>query len=242
MTGKAVTISRRAQIADHVLENISSGRWRAGDQIPSEHALTEQFGVSRMTVHHALRELTARGFLVRRNGSGTFVAGPSAYVAVYDHLDVIREIAGRGGMYRAEVLRRELRVMTREECTGFEADEGSSVFHAVILHHEDDEPLELEDRLIAPRFLPDAMAIDLSSQTLFSHLMLVRPHREGVETIRAVTGSADDCRLLGIAETVPCLEVTRRTWSNEGVVTVARILRAGGRTRMDGRIKPADRD
>lgn len=239
MTQATATTSLRSQIAAHVLANIRSGRWKAGDQIPSEHALTETFGVSRMTVHHALRDLTTRGFLVRRNGAGTFVAEPSAYVAVYDHLDIIREITDRGGVHRAEVLRRELRAMTVAECGSFEVEAGATVFHTVILHHENGHVLELEDRLIAARFLPDAMAIDLSNQTLFSQLMLVRPYREGSEAVMAVIASPEEQRLLGISETTPCLQVTRRTWSEEGTVTVARMLRSGSWARMDGQIKPA---
>jgi GntR family histidine utilization transcriptional repressor len=239
MMKAAATTSLRSQIAAHVVANITSGRWKAGDQIPSEHALTEAFGVSRMTVHHALRDLTTRGFLVRRKGAGTFVAEPSAYVAVYDHLDIIREITDRGGVHRAEVLRRDLRAMTLGEADRFEVEAGAMVFHTVILHHEDGQALELEDRLIATRFLPNAMALDLSNQTLFSQLMLVRPYREGSEAVMAIIATADEQRLLGIGEGTPCLQVMRHTWSEEGTVTVARMVRSGRRARMDGRIRPA---
>jgi len=227
----------RARIADHVVGRIVSGEWQPGDRIPSENDLVATFGVSRMTVHHALRDLTARGFLVRRSGSGTFVAEPGAYVAEYRHLDVIEEIAERGGRYRAEVLRRDLRPAMASEAEAFGIAIGEAIFHAVVLHYEDDLPLELEDRLIAPRFLPDAMAVDLSARTLFSRLMLVRPYREGSEVVRAVTGSEEERRLLDAAPGLPCLEVSRRTWSPEGVVTVARMLRAGERARLEGRVR-----
>lgn len=240
MTGEPA-ISLRARIAAHVATRISTGEWKPGERIPSEHALTELFGVSRMTVHHALRDLSARGFLVRRSGSGTFVAQPSSYVAEYDHLDIIREIAGRGGQHRAQVLRRELRAMSAAEASTFGAAVAAPVFHALILHHEDDRPLEIEDRLIAPQFLPDAMGIDLSNQTLFAHLMLVRPYREGSETLRAVIPLAEERLLLGIDALTPCLEVTRRTWSTDGMVTVARMLRTGIHAEMHGRIRRSER-
>lgn len=237
MTEQLATGGLRARIADHVVGRIVSGEWQPGDRIPSENDLVATFGVSRMTVHHALRDLTVRGFLIRRSGSGTFVAEPGAYVAEYRHLDVIEEIAKRGGRHRAEVLRRDLRPATASEAEAFGTAIGDAIFHAVVLHHEDDLPLELEDRLIAPRFLPDAMAVDLSARTLFSRLMLVRPYREGSEVVRAVMGSEEERRLLGAAPGVPCLEVSRRTWLPEGVVTVARMLRAGERARLEGRVR-----
>ena len=54
--------------------HIASGRWRPGDPVPSEAALMERFGVSRMTVNRALRELAAEGLVHRVQGSGTTVA------------------------------------------------------------------------------------------------------------------------------------------------------------------------
>jgi len=47
---------------------------RAGDRFPSENTIAESFGVSRPTAHRAIKELVARGWLVRERGRGTFVA------------------------------------------------------------------------------------------------------------------------------------------------------------------------
>lgn len=47
-----------------------------GEQIPSERELSEQLGVSRMTVRRAVEELTRMGLLERRSTSGTFLRPP----------------------------------------------------------------------------------------------------------------------------------------------------------------------
>ena len=47
---------------------------QAGDQLPSERVLCAEWGVARMTLRGAVEALVAEGLLVRRHGSGTYVA------------------------------------------------------------------------------------------------------------------------------------------------------------------------
>jgi GntR family histidine utilization transcriptional repressor len=62
------------QVKDHIARQIQDGTLRAGDRLPSEHELVAQFGISRMTVNRALRELVTQGRIVRMAGVGSFVA------------------------------------------------------------------------------------------------------------------------------------------------------------------------
>jgi GntR family transcriptional regulator, transcriptional repressor for pyruvate dehydrogenase complex len=66
-------------IVDQVRELIRSGRLAAGDRLPSERELAEQFGVSRVTVRDALRSLEAVGLLTIKVGAngGAFLRAPS---------------------------------------------------------------------------------------------------------------------------------------------------------------------
>lgn len=62
------------QVYDALLELVTDGRLDVGDRLPSEMDLVEQFGVSRPTVTRALNELQEEGYLVRRTGSGSYIA------------------------------------------------------------------------------------------------------------------------------------------------------------------------
>src|SRR5579864_4133542 len=66
------------QIEDWLAGEIAIGALRAGDRLPAEHDLAAWFDVSRMTLRHALGELTQRGLVTRTVGrhGGTFVAAP----------------------------------------------------------------------------------------------------------------------------------------------------------------------
>ncbi|AZG15803.1 GntR family transcriptional regulator [Cupriavidus pauculus] len=61
------------QLATIFRRQIESGAWQPGEQIPSLDALCRQYGVARMTMHHALSQLDAEGLVDRARGRGTFV-------------------------------------------------------------------------------------------------------------------------------------------------------------------------
>jgi GntR family transcriptional regulator len=61
------------QIRQILMRRIERGM-RVGDQLPTEHGLCEEFGVSRETVRDALWGLEADGVISRTPGQGTFVA------------------------------------------------------------------------------------------------------------------------------------------------------------------------
>lgn len=65
-------------ILEKVQDDINSGRYKPGQRLPSETELVRRYGASRMTVFRAMHELQIMGLVVRRVGSGTFVAQSSA--------------------------------------------------------------------------------------------------------------------------------------------------------------------
>ena len=62
-----------ALVAERLMNAIRDGRYRPGAMLPPESALCEQFGVSRITVRAAMKELELRGLVSRRAGIGTRV-------------------------------------------------------------------------------------------------------------------------------------------------------------------------
>src|SRR5580765_4663750 len=60
-------------ILDGLRERILSGECAQGTRLPSENDLVRRFGVSRMTVVKAIKELQQEGFVERKVGSGTYV-------------------------------------------------------------------------------------------------------------------------------------------------------------------------
>ena len=76
------------------------GHWKAGEKIPSEAELCRMTGVSRVSVRTALKSLIAQGFLVSRQGDGTFVVD----ISVDMNMDLLVPIIGLDKRNILEVL------------------------------------------------------------------------------------------------------------------------------------------
>jgi GntR family transcriptional regulator len=60
------------QLKEAVLGVLQKGEWSEDRPLPSERELSEQLLISRSTVRQAIHELELEGWLVRRQGRGTF--------------------------------------------------------------------------------------------------------------------------------------------------------------------------
>lgn len=68
---------RQRRLSDDIVEQLErmilEGTLRAGERLPAERALAEQFGVSRPSLREAIQKLTAKGLLLSRQGGGNYV-------------------------------------------------------------------------------------------------------------------------------------------------------------------------
>lgn len=91
-----------ADSAEQALRDwLAPGRHRPGDRLPPEHELGAMLGVSRGTLRTALERLESTGEIVRRQGSGTFVANvprPSALDEGLERLESYTSLARRHGI------------------------------------------------------------------------------------------------------------------------------------------------
>ena len=60
------------EVVNQIHDLIKDGRFKAGDQLPSERELAEIFKVSRTSVREALRALETQGLVISRTGAGNY--------------------------------------------------------------------------------------------------------------------------------------------------------------------------
>ncbi|QEA12756.1 histidine utilization repressor [Comamonas flocculans] len=223
-------------IKEHVLRQIHEGRWREGDAIPGEEALAREFGVSRMTVNRALRELSSEQVLERVQGSGTFVAQQKFLATLVELRNIADEIAARGHRHSSE-----LQLLERTRASDALAHRlglaaRAPVFHSVIVHFENGLPLQVEDRWVNPRVAPDYLAQDFTRGTPNAYLMKVAP-LQGVDfEIEADTPTEAVRQLLRMQAREFCLVLRRTTYSMGQVASVAAMWHPAKRYRFTGHI------
>ena len=223
---------RYLQIKQHLLDKIQSGEFASHHQIPPEEQLAEQFGVSRMTANKAIRDLVQEGYLVRQAGLGTFVTDRKAESPLTDVRNIADEVRQRGHHYANEVLRSEAITADDEVALRLGVRVGTRVFHTLIIHLENDTPIQLEDRYVNPKWVPDYLKSDFSRHTPNEVLVASSPISDLEHIVEAVLPDARTAEWLRMPSDQPCLSVTRRTWSNEHLISYARLVHPGDRYKL----------
>jgi GntR family histidine utilization transcriptional repressor len=231
----ALTESPYQTIKRCIADEIARGAFAPGQMLPSEHALCDRFGVSRMTVNRAMRELAAESLVRRVPGVGSFVSPPVAQSALVEIHNIAAEIEQRGHAHSAEVRLMEQIEASAAEALDFDIAPGAALFHSVILHFEDGAPLQLEDRLVNPAAAPLYLQQDFQATTPNEYLSKVAPLDMAEHDVQAVKPPSQIAFLLALDNDEPCLLVTRRTWSRERRVTTAKLCHPGNRFRLTGR-------
>jgi GntR family histidine utilization transcriptional repressor len=219
-------------IKQYICEKIESGQWLEHSKVPSENELTEQFSVSRMTARRALQELTEQGLLVRSQGSGTFVATFKSQSSLLEIRNIADEINERGHQYHAQQLALQAIDVNEEIAILLSLKTGDKAYFSSVLHFENDTAIQLEQRFVNPKLVVNYLTQNFTKITPHEYLSSEAPLTEATHEVEAILASADVCELLSITESAPCLQVKRRTWSSQGVVSLAILTAPGNKYRL----------
>ncbi len=219
-------------IKDHICKMIESGQWQQHSKVPSENLLAEQFSVSRMTARRALQELTEQGLLIRSQGAGTFVATFKSQSSLLEIRNIADEIQDRGHQHHA--VQHALTTVTVDDeiaiLLGVKTSD--SVFYSEVVHFENNEAIQVEQRYVNSTLVPKYLQQDFAQITPHEYLSIEAPLTEATHEIEAVLAAEYICQLLTIKPSTPCLQVKRRTWSKQGVVSLAILTAPGNKYRL----------
>ena len=230
----AAHLAPYARIKRHVLAQIDSGAWTVTSKVPSENQLAAEFGVSRMTARRALLELTQEGALVRSQGLGTFVADRKPLLPLLEVRNIADDIAERGHRYANRIIRLEPTAASEVIAVYLGVPAGATVYHSVIVHLENEVPVQLEDRHTNPSVAPHYLEQDFARETPNAYLTRIAPMTSVEHVVEAVLPTPEMAEWLELEGPEACLQINRRTWSRDQVVAYARLVHPGSRYRLGG--------
>jgi GntR family histidine utilization transcriptional repressor len=226
------------RIKQHLKDGLAQGRWPAGALMPSEAELVAEFGVSRMTVNRALRELQAEGLVDRTQGVGTFAAQLHKVSSTLKIADLHEEIEGRGHVHEARVHLQRTESASSALAAQLGLHAGDDVFHTLIVHFENGVALQCEDRYVNPAVAPGYLQADFTRTTPTHVLFETTSLWRAQYSIEAARPTHQEAQLLGVGEDAPCLILVRRTFTREAPITIARLVHPGSRYSLHGEFQP----
>jgi GntR family transcriptional regulator len=147
--GHAIPVYQR--IRDALRARIEDGKYQAGDRLPSESELVEEFSVARMTVRHALAQLVFENLIVRSPGRGSYVAPRRQAVATIDsasQMSFEEQISAQGRTPTLKLLAFERTPASPEVADRMQLPRGAHVYRLERLRFVDEELTGLEIRHI----------------------------------------------------------------------------------------------
>jgi GntR family histidine utilization transcriptional repressor len=209
-----------------------------GMRIESEAELVASLNVSRMTVNRALRELTAEGRLKRIQGRGTFIADKKPQASLLQIQSIAEEIRARGGAYSCTVHLLQEEKAQPSVAAAMQLKPYTPVFHSIIVHKDNDIPIQLGCRYTNPEIAPNFLEQDFSRMTVSEFLLSIAPVTAIEHIVEALIPEPWIRDLLEINGSEPCLALHRKTWVDNKIATSSIFYSPGSRYTLGGKFTP----
>lgn len=203
------------QIKESLALHITSGRWRSGEELPSEAELCRHYGVSCGTIRRALSDLAQQGIVHSRQGRGTFVSRPKFEGSILGSYRLFRE-KGLKHDQTSIVRRCERRTVREELRKKFDLPKGAKVYEVERVQFMEGVPVTLHTSVFPADLVEGLDKVDLSQRTIYEmleqsfNLFLVRAE----ETLEPAVADDYVADALSIAGGTPLFSVERHSFTH----------------------------
>jgi len=160
-----------SQLETSILKAINSGKLKAGDKLPTEEEVCNEYGISRIVVKQAYNDLLNQGKLIRERGRGTFIKEIDdrglflQRVYSYDQEMSILKKKPRTDVVLAEVV-----ACNSEIATLLDLEIGASCFHLERMRYADNKPFDYSIDYLPMDIFPGLENHDFGSASLYRTL------------------------------------------------------------------------
>lgn len=205
------------QIRDNLRRKILEGSYAVHERLPSENELMNAFGVSRITIRQALRDLHNEGLVFSAQGKGTYVSKPKAVQNVQRLQGFGEAMGAQGYEATARLLSIQERKPPKAVVAALRLLNGEDVVEVKRVRYLNREAVCVENS-----YFPLAVGRRMLGLDLSGDIFPLLENSFGIALGRADIGIdatlADDetCQLLGLNPGEPILRVERLTHDRNG--------------------------
>lgn len=202
------------QLAQRLAQGIHDGRFRPHEALPSERVLSESLSLSRVTARKAIDRLAEQGLIVRRRGSGNYIA-PKLEQPLARLTSFSEELRQRGFEPSSRWLQRRCTAASPDEQLSLGLSPGARVAQLERLRLADGTVMAYEISVLPEPVLPDPAQVEGS---LYEHLgTLGKAPARALQHIRALNATDRHAELLGVPAGQALLFITRVGYLDNGL-------------------------
>jgi len=201
------------QVARKLIDDVRAGRYQVDQALPSERSLSELLNVSRVTARKAIDQLVEQGLVVRKRGSGNYIA-PRIEQPLSNLSSFSEQLQQRGYRPGSRWLRRELVIASADEQMSLGLSPNTKVARLERLRLADDVAMAYEVSVLRATVVPQPDAI---GDSLYQYLERAgKAPVRALQHIRAMNAPAELARQLDVPEGQAVLFITRIAYLDSG--------------------------
>lgn len=197
------------QLQKIIIKMIEDGDYLPGEKLYSERAMASKYGVSRMTVQYAFKELVKKGYLYSVQGSGTFVQKNVVekmdlnYLSDRGNAGITAIVKNHGAKISNKVLTKGIIHGTWFSYKlGLAKEEPVYALHRI--RYGNDEPIAVEYTYVPANLFPEMDAIDFEEVSLYDYMdSEMHMPKKFIQKLQIIEVTRKEREYLGLKEKDP---------------------------------------
>ncbi|ASS91410.1 GntR family transcriptional regulator [Aeribacillus pallidus] len=206
------------QLKESIRSSIINGQLKYGDKIPTELELSEEYKISRITVRKAILELVEEGYLVKRQGKGTFVNKRKIERKIVHFLSFTDACKANGLKASGKVIKKEIIQPTAKDKKMLQLDDGDALLFIQRVRYADDSPIMIENNYFSYKGYHYLLNenLDGSIYKILEEKLNVKPSHAGEISLEIVRAGEEEVKLLNTVSGEPLFYLETTVYEENG--------------------------
>ena len=203
-------------IANDIEKKIFNNDYPKNERLPSERNLSEEYGVTRMTIRNSIEYLVSKGLLEKRLGSGNYVKRTSLNLNLNEQLSFSEKSQFSDKSSRTEVIEFE-KIYNSKISKIFNLDKDKEFFKIKRLRYLDEEVVNIEITYLLCEMFPD-ISIEIMEKSKYDYVENFITIKESFNKIIPIIPDMDTQKIFHIDSNTPIFYKTSLGLTTKNII------------------------